>query len=62
MAFGTPGGNVQSQAMLQVFLNVVDHGMTVQQALEAPRLSTSSFSNSFALHACLPRRVLPEYR
>jgi gamma-glutamyltranspeptidase/glutathione hydrolase len=41
MTFGTPGGDQQSQAMLQVFLNVVDHGMTVQQAVEAPRLSSS---------------------
>jgi gamma-glutamyltranspeptidase / glutathione hydrolase len=57
MAFGTPGADVQSQAMLQLFLNVVDHGMTVQQALEAPRLSTSSFPNSFAPHAYLPGRL-----
>ncbi len=57
MAFGTPGGDVQSQAMLQVFLNVVDHGMTVQQAVEAPRLSTSSFPNSFAPHGYLPGRL-----
>jgi gamma-glutamyltranspeptidase/glutathione hydrolase len=39
MAFGTPGGDQQSQAMLQVFLNIVEHGMTVQQAVEAPRMS-----------------------
>jgi gamma-glutamyltranspeptidase/glutathione hydrolase len=57
MAFGTPGGDVQSQAMLQVFLNVVDHGMTMQQAVEAPRLSTSSFPNSFAPHNYLPGRL-----
>jgi gamma-glutamyltranspeptidase/glutathione hydrolase len=57
MAFGTPGADVQSQGMLQVFLNIVDHGMTVQQALEAPRLSSSSFPNSFAPHAYLPGRL-----
>jgi gamma-glutamyltranspeptidase / glutathione hydrolase len=57
MAFGTPGGDVQSQAMLQVFLNVVDHGMTVQQAVEAPRISSSSFPNSFAPHGCNPGRL-----
>lgn len=57
MAFGTPGGDVQSQAMLQVFLNITEHGMTVQQAVEAPRLSTSSFPNSFAPHGYLPGRL-----
>ncbi len=57
MAFGTPGADVQSQAMLQVFLNTVDHGMTMQQAVEAPRLSSSSFPNSFSPHAYLPGRL-----
>ncbi len=57
MAFGTPGADVQSQAMLQVFLNIADHGMTVQQAVEAPRLSSSSFPNSFSPHAYLPGRL-----
>ena len=37
MAFGTPGGDVQQQAMLQVLLNMVAHGMPPQQAVEAPR-------------------------
>ncbi|MBI4195532.1 MAG: gamma-glutamyltransferase family protein [Betaproteobacteria bacterium] len=57
MAFGTPGGDVQSQAMLQVFLNVVDHGMTVQQAVESPRISSASFPNSFAPHGYSPGRL-----
>ncbi len=57
MAFGTPGADVQSQAMLQVFLNIVEHEMTVQQAVEAPRLSTSSFPNSFAPHGYNPGRL-----
>ncbi len=57
MAFGTPGGDVQSQAMLQVFLNIAEHGMTVQQAVEAPRVSSSSFPNSFAPHGYHPGRL-----
>jgi gamma-glutamyltranspeptidase/glutathione hydrolase len=62
MAFGTPGGDVQTQAMLQVFLNVVEFGMTVQQAIEAPRFGTFSFPNSFAPHAYLPGRLNIESR
>ncbi|HEX5539335.1 MAG TPA: gamma-glutamyltransferase [Methylophilaceae bacterium] len=62
MAFGTPGGDVQTQAMLQVFLNVTEFGMTVQQAIEAPRFGTFSFPNSFAPHAYLPGRLNIESR
>lgn len=57
MAFGTPGGDVQSQSMLQVFLNVTEFGMAAQQAVEAPRVYSASFPNSFAPHEYLPGRL-----
>ena len=60
MCFGTPGGDVQSQAMLQVFLNVTQFGMQVQQAVEAPRFSSASFPNSFAPHEYFPGRLCVE--
>ena len=60
MAFGTPGGDVQSQAMLQVFLNIAEFGMHVQQAIESPRISSSSFPNSFAPHTYWPGRLNAE--
>ncbi|CAN0482997.1 unnamed protein product, partial [Phaeothamnion confervicola] len=60
MCFGTPGGDVQSQAMLQVFLNVTQFGMQVQQAVEAQRFSSSSFPNSFAPHDYFPGRLCIE--
>jgi gamma-glutamyltranspeptidase / glutathione hydrolase len=47
MAIGTPGGDVQPQAMLQSFLNVVEFGMDPQLAVEAPRFVTASHPNSF---------------
>src|SRR5207302_7282952 len=34
---GTPGGDIQVQSNLQVISNVIDFGMTPQQAIEAPR-------------------------
>jgi gamma-glutamyltranspeptidase len=37
MVFGTPGGDGQTQTLLQVFNNVVVFGMTPQQAVEAAR-------------------------
>lgn len=37
-ALGTPGGERIPSSVLQAILNVVDHGMTLQQAVEAPRV------------------------
>jgi gamma-glutamyltranspeptidase/glutathione hydrolase len=54
MPFGTPGGDVQLQAMLQVFLNVVVFGMGEQEAVEAPRFATHSFPDSFEPHRYQP--------
>ncbi|TQV81764.1 gamma-glutamyltransferase family protein [Denitrobaculum tricleocarpae] len=51
LAFGTPGGDVQIQAMAQVFLNIFVHGMNVQDAVQAPRFATYSFPSSFAPNA-----------
>jgi gamma-glutamyltranspeptidase/glutathione hydrolase len=60
MAFGTPGGDVQCQAMLQVFLNIVSFGFDAQQAVEAPRFATASFPNSFEPHVYHPGRLQVE--
>ena len=57
MTFGTPGGDTQSQAMLQVFLNIVEFDKPVQAAVEAPRISSWNFPNSFAPHNYLPGRL-----
>lgn len=37
MVFGTPGGDGQTQTLLQVFNNIALFGMTPQRAVEAPR-------------------------
>jgi gamma-glutamyltranspeptidase/glutathione hydrolase len=54
MPFGTPGGDVQAQAMLQVFLNIAVFEMNPQQAVEAARFATYSFPDSFEPHAYSP--------
>ena len=59
MPFGTPGGDVQQQAMLQVFLNVTVFGMPLQQAIEAPRMASRSFPDSFWPHAYARGRPRP---
>ena len=48
--------------MLQVLLNILDFGMTPQQAVEAPRFQTEHFYASFAFHEFIPGRVSLEGR
>ena len=54
MPFGTPGADVQCQAMLQVLLNVTAFGMAPQEAVEAPRFASYSYPESFEPHHALP--------
>jgi gamma-glutamyltranspeptidase/glutathione hydrolase len=69
MVFGTPGADTQPQAQLQFFLNVVEFGMNVQQALEASAAISTSFRSSYYPHdiggtlqvpASLPKHVIDE--
>jgi len=62
MPFGTPGGDMQCQAMLQVLINILVFDMNPQAAVEAPRFGTYSFPNSFAPHYVYPGRVNLEGR
>jgi len=62
LPFGTPGGDVQSQAMLQVLLNIFVHGQDVQSAIEAPRFASYSYPSSFAPYDYYPGRLNLEGR
>jgi gamma-glutamyltranspeptidase/glutathione hydrolase len=57
MPFGAPGGDLQPQGMLQVFLNHVVFRMPIQDAVEAPRFVTHSFPGSFEPHPYYPGRL-----
>jgi gamma-glutamyltranspeptidase/glutathione hydrolase len=43
LAFAVQGGDTQDQNLLQFFLNVVEFGMNVQEAAEAPNFNTYQF-------------------
>ncbi|MDR7419255.1 MAG: gamma-glutamyltransferase family protein [Armatimonadota bacterium] len=47
LVFGTPGGDQQDQWTLQFFLNVVDFGMDLQDAIDAPSFHSLHFPSSF---------------
>ena len=59
MAFGTPGADTQPQTELQFFLNVVDFGMNVQQALEQDAVISTGFRDSYQPHAIEGRLMVP---
>src|SRR5689334_9961050 len=50
MTMSTPGGDNQDQAMIQVLLNILEFGMSPQEAVEAPRFQSTHYYNSFGYH------------
>ena len=53
---GSPGADDQCMRTIQTLLNIVDFGMNVQQAIEAPRWATRSFPASPFPHTMYPGR------
>ncbi|MBZ5582902.1 MAG: gamma-glutamyltransferase [Acidobacteriia bacterium] len=51
---GSPGGDDQCMRTMQTFLNIVEFGMNMQQAIEAPRWATRSFPASPFPHTMYP--------
>jgi len=58
LAFAVQGGDTQEQNLLQFFLNVVEFGMTVQEATEAANFNSFQLRSSFGNHASVPGRIL----
>ena len=62
MPFGTPGGEVQVQAMLQFLVNHIDLGMDLQPAIEAPRWASFDVPATEDPHPAQPNLVQLESR
>ena len=58
LSFAVQGGDSQDQNLLQFFLNVVEFGMTVQQAVEAPNIKSYQMRSSFGAHESRPGHLL----
>jgi gamma-glutamyltranspeptidase/glutathione hydrolase len=58
LAFAVQGGDSQDQNLLQFLLNVVDFGMTPQQAAEAANINSFQLRDSFGDHRIEPGRLL----
>jgi gamma-glutamyltranspeptidase/glutathione hydrolase len=59
---GSPGGDDQVMRTMQTLINLVDFGMNIQQAIEAPRWSTRSFPASPFPHTMHPGDMSVEER
>ncbi|MFN0179113.1 MAG: gamma-glutamyltransferase family protein [Gemmatimonadales bacterium] len=57
LSFAVQGGDTQDQNLLQFFLNVVEFGMNVQQAAEAPNITSYQMRSSFGAHESRPGRM-----
>jgi gamma-glutamyltranspeptidase / glutathione hydrolase len=58
LAFAVQGGDTQDQNLLQFFLNVVEFGMTVEEASEAANITSFQMRDSFGAHESFPGRLL----
>lgn len=57
LSFAVQGGDTQDQNCLQFFLNVVEFGMNVQEACEAPNIVSYQMQSSFGEHIATPGRL-----
>ncbi len=58
LSFAVQGGDAQDQNLLQFFLNMVEFGMTVQEAVEAANFNSYQMHSSFGLPHSEPGRLL----
>jgi gamma-glutamyltranspeptidase/glutathione hydrolase len=58
LSFAVQGGDAQDQNLLQLFLNVVEFRMTVQQAVEAANINSYQMHDSFGDHTSEPGRLI----
>jgi gamma-glutamyltranspeptidase/glutathione hydrolase len=58
LSFAVQGGDAQDQNLLQFFLNFVEFGMSVQQAVEAANINSYQMHDSFGDHTSQPGRLI----
>jgi gamma-glutamyltranspeptidase/glutathione hydrolase len=61
-AFGSPGGSTIINSVLNVTMNLIDHGMSVQQAIDAPRVSVTSTGSTISAEPGIPQATIDALR
>jgi len=62
MAYGSPGGATIINSVVNITINLVDHGMSLQQAIDAGRISLSSAASNVTLENRFPAATADELR
>jgi len=55
-ALGTPGGHTITQAVSQMIMNLLDHGMSIEEAISAPRIAFLE-PNTLIVEETIPQTV-----
>jgi gamma-glutamyltranspeptidase/glutathione hydrolase len=62
VAFGSPGGATIINSVFNVMLNLIDHKMTIQEAIDAPRISITSTGSGISYEAGIPQATVDGLR
>jgi gamma-glutamyltranspeptidase / glutathione hydrolase len=62
IAYGSPGGSTIINSVLNVTLNLIDHKMTLQEAIDAPRVSITNTASTIAVENGLAPAVIDGLR
>jgi gamma-glutamyltranspeptidase/glutathione hydrolase len=62
LAYGSPGGATIINSVINVTVNLIDHGMTLQDAIEAPRLSVAGVTSSISVDPTFPATTVDALR
>ena len=55
-ALGTPGGHTITQAVAQMIMNLLDFGMTIEEAISSPRIAFVE-PNTLAIEETIPESI-----
>jgi gamma-glutamyltranspeptidase/glutathione hydrolase len=62
LAYGSPGGATIINSVINVTMNLVDHKMTLQEAIDAPRLSVASAGVGISVDPWFPQATIDALR
>ena len=62
IAFGSPGGATIINTVLNTTLNLIDHKMTLQDAIDAPRMSITSTGSTISMEPGFPQATVDSLR
>jgi gamma-glutamyltranspeptidase/glutathione hydrolase len=62
LAYGSPGGATIINSVVNVTINLIDHGMTLQEAIDAPRVSVASAAPTITVDPWFPAATVEALR